>query len=95
MTCDFICLVLQAVGGAITSVTDGQDQSAKNTRQMGVNIMIAGLAFQVVSLGAFMAYAALYAWRWRAAKALHHHHSQVRSTRKWKLFIFGRSRPWK
>lgn len=47
--CDIISLILQAAGGALAA--SGNDMSMKNT---GVNIMIAGLAFQVVSLALFM-----------------------------------------
>ena len=48
--CDILSLVLQAVGGALASEAD--TQSALNT---GVNIMIAGLAYQVFSLLLFLA----------------------------------------
>ena len=44
--CDFLSLVLQAVGGAISSSTDGDAQN-------GVNIALAGLAFQVATLTIF------------------------------------------
>ncbi|GMG10674.1 unnamed protein product [Aspergillus oryzae] len=44
ITCDLICLVLQAAGGAITA-TAGQEQDG--LRQTGINIMIAGLASQL------------------------------------------------
>lgn len=58
VTCDLISLILQAAGGAITSVADDQ-----STRDKGVNIMIAGLAFQVASIAAFMALASEYGFR--------------------------------
>jgi hypothetical protein len=51
VTCDVISLVLQAAGGAITS--SAEDGAFRNE---GVNIMIAGLAFQVAALGIFMAF---------------------------------------
>ena len=51
VTCDVISLVLQAAGGAITS--SAEDSAFRNE---GVNIMIAGLAFQVAALGIFMAF---------------------------------------
>lgn len=50
VTLDFISLVLQAAGGAIASSSD----ESKDV-DMGVNIMIAGLAFQVFSLLMFYA----------------------------------------
>ncbi|KAI8905399.1 putative RTA1 domain protein [Powellomyces hirtus] len=48
--CDFISLVLQSIGGAIASIADTKEFS-----DVGVNIMIAGLVSQVVSLALFMA----------------------------------------
>lgn len=48
--CDIISLILQAAGGAMAA--SGGDMDSKQT---GVNIMIAGLVFQVVSLALFMA----------------------------------------
>lgn len=58
VTCDLISLILQAAGGAITSVADDD-----STRDKGVNIMIAGLAFQVASIAVFMALASEYGFR--------------------------------
>ncbi|KAI9726216.1 MAG: hypothetical protein M1828_001890 [Chrysothrix sp. TS-e1954] len=46
---DFVALVLQAVGGSLCSVADNPDLLNK-----GINIMIAGLAFQVFSLLCFI-----------------------------------------
>lgn len=58
MIFDFIALILQAAGGAISASADD-----KSTSDMGRNIMIAGLAWQVVSLGIFMLIWADYIWR--------------------------------
>jgi hypothetical protein len=49
MVFDFISLVLQAAGGAMAASQDKSDPSRD-----GVDIMIAGLAFQVVSLTVFI-----------------------------------------
>ncbi|TEY52903.1 hypothetical protein BOTCAL_0253g00060 [Botryotinia calthae] len=62
-TCDIISLVLQATGGAIASLADTQDQS-----DLGKNIMLAGLGFQVFSLILFVILCADFAWRVRCAK---------------------------
>ncbi|KAK0107329.1 hypothetical protein ONS95_004023 [Cadophora gregata] len=48
VTCDVICLVLQALGGGIASTADDTSGS-----DLGRNIMMAGLVFQVVSLTLF------------------------------------------
>ncbi|OJD32674.1 rta1 domain protein [Diplodia corticola] len=62
--CDLLSLVLQAAGGAITATAD-RDEPDKN--QMGIDIMIAGLASQVASLAVFMALCVEYAFRVRSA----------------------------
>lgn len=55
MTCDCISIILQGAGGAISAVA--QSQTLLN---QGVNIMIAGLAFQVFTLLVFFMLAAEY-----------------------------------
>ncbi|TAQ90541.1 hypothetical protein B7494_g1120 [Chlorociboria aeruginascens] len=57
MASDFIALLLQAAGGAIADTASAT--SGKNT---GVNIMIAGLAFQVISIVVFIALCAEFFW---------------------------------
>ncbi|KAJ9161912.1 RTA1 domain-containingprotein [Coniochaeta hoffmannii] len=91
MTCDFVCLVLQAAGGAITSTSGGPSREAAAMRQTGVNIMIGGLLFQVVSLFLFILYATIYAWRWRAATALHYRHrlQHAHMSFRWRSLVFG------
>jgi hypothetical protein len=59
---DFLCLVLQAVGGALADTA-----ATKAEEWEGVHIMIAGLALQVVSLLTFSALCAHFAWRLRNA----------------------------
>ncbi|KAK6836958.1 Sphingoid long-chain base transporter [Apiospora arundinis] len=61
VTFDFIALVLQGAGGGITATGDGD----KAKVDMGVNIMIAGLAFQVFSLVAFSVLCMDFGWRLR------------------------------
>lgn len=60
MSSDFTSLVLQAAGGGIAETADDDD-----TQQIGVDIMIAGLVLQVVSLVIFLAYATYFAVRCR------------------------------
>lgn len=57
---DIVCLILQAAGGAITATSGGTSKQAEATRNMGINIMIAGLVLQVVSLLVFTAGALHY-----------------------------------
>jgi len=62
--CDLLSLVLQAVGGALAATSDTTQDAHR-----GVNIMIAGLAFQIVSLLLFMALWGDFALRARKAIA--------------------------
>lgn len=62
MISDFFCLVLQAAGGAITATTGGASREAAAMRNTGINVMIAGLSLQVVSLLFFIGCALDYAW---------------------------------
>jgi len=49
--CDLVSLLLQAAGGGLASSASHQDKSPV----IGDNIMVAGLSFQVLTLGVFMA----------------------------------------
>lgn len=60
VTFDFICLVLQGAGGGLAATANTQADG-----KTGVNVMIAGLAFQVVSLVIFSAVCLDFAWRLR------------------------------
>lgn len=60
VTFDFICLVLQGAGGGLAATAKTHADG-----QTGVNVMIAGLAFQVVSLILFSAICLDFAWRLR------------------------------
>ncbi|KAI9720726.1 MAG: hypothetical protein M1828_005606 [Chrysothrix sp. TS-e1954] len=60
---DFVALLLQAAGGAIAATSDSPNS------QTGIDIMIAGLSFQVVSLTIFVGLCGDFAWRVRKARA--------------------------
>lgn len=89
-TITFICfdifsLILQAAGGAIAASTNDN-----STSQTGINIMIAGLAFQVVSLFLFMSMCTDFAFAVRRNKlTLDPAHSVLRGTTKFKAFLVG------
>ncbi|KAL9002827.1 MAG: hypothetical protein Q9188_004270 [Gyalolechia gomerana] len=55
--CDVFSLVLQAIGGALADTADTHE-----LEQTGIDIMIAGLSFQVVSLTVFAVLCADFAW---------------------------------
>ncbi|RAL13911.1 RTA1 domain-containing protein [Aspergillus homomorphus CBS 101889] len=87
VTCDLISLILQAAGGAITSIADADQY---DLAQNGINIMIAGLASQVVSLALFMALCLDYAWK--VHKNPHELNTEPRmrdlhQSRHWKAFL--------
>lgn len=90
ITCDVIALILQAAGGAITSIADSDQQDLSD---MGVNIMIAGLAFQVASLTLFIALATEFALRVRKApeEMRNAFTGSIRKGLKWRLFLWGES----
>ncbi|KIW97467.1 uncharacterized protein Z519_01051 [Cladophialophora bantiana CBS 173.52] len=85
VACDFISLVLQAAGGAIASTADDDD-----TNQLGINVMIAGLASQVVSLAIFIAICGHFAWKvFKNPQKLIPEHALLRNTRRFKGFLIG------
>ncbi|KAK3725032.1 phospholipid-translocating ATPase rsb1 [Vermiconidia calcicola] len=57
MTSDFLSLVLQAIGGAIADMAETNKDA-----QTGINIMIAGLFLQALSLVAFIFVFADFSW---------------------------------
>ncbi|RDW82713.1 hypothetical protein BP6252_03825 [Coleophoma cylindrospora] len=85
--CDFISLLLQAVGGAIASTAN--THSGTNT---GKNIMLAGLIFQVASLGLFGLCCAEFAWRVRSAKeGRNERYADLTRSTLFKCFLCGKS----
>jgi len=58
MCSDFLSLLLQAIGGAIADVSNSE-----STSQIGIDIMIAGLVLQAISLAVFLLFVADFAWR--------------------------------
>lgn len=86
---DLISLVLQAIGGGMAA-TAGDD---RNQQDLGTDIMIAGISWQVVTLFIFGACAGWYVWkRSRAAKRGNHLSEQARLTlanRKFQAFAIG------
>jgi hypothetical protein len=95
VSCDVIALILQSAGGALTSTAEGADG-----RQMGLNIMIAGLAFQVAALTLFIALSSEFAIRLRrrnlkgeyqisdGASLTKDDYAAIQGKKTWKLFLF-------
>ncbi|KAJ5723424.1 hypothetical protein N7488_001459 [Penicillium malachiteum] len=88
ITCDLIALVLQAAGGAVSSIATSSQQSLSNA---GVNTMIAGLAFQVGSLTLFVALALDFTLRVRRSAEIMKNEATetLRASGKWKMFLGG------
>lgn len=83
--CDFVSLVLQGAGGGITATAD--DKAASD---VGVNVMIAGLVFQVVALAAFMALCGWFAFRIRSHPELRNHaFADLTRTFQFRCFLGG------
>jgi hypothetical protein len=87
MSCDFASLVLQSIGGGITS-TSGD----KATSDAGVHIMVAGLALQVFSLVLFMVLCLEFGWHVRHARKedLEDRLEDLRSTGAFRAFKYGK-----
>ena len=85
--CDFISLLLQAIGGAIASTSDDEDSN-----QLGIDVMIAGLASQVVSLVIFAAICSHFAWRvLKNPTKLNPEFTSLRMSRRFRGFLLGKS----
>jgi hypothetical protein len=92
MTCDFIALVLQALGGAIADTA-----GTENVSDIGTHTMVGGLAFQVLSLLLFIGLAVEFALNVRRDRRTGRFQKQPRehvrfngkSEGVFKMFLFG------
>jgi hypothetical protein len=88
VTCDVVSLVLQAIGGAFAA-SDGDS----NLKQTGVNVMIAGLSFQVASLLTFIILSADFWWGLRGTNGVYEQQaSKLRTSTMFKTFPWGESK---
>ncbi|OAP54313.1 hypothetical protein AYL99_11414 [Fonsecaea erecta] len=87
ITGDLISLVLQAIGGGMAATAD-DNQSQQDT---GDDLMMAGIAWQVVTLFFFGGAASWYVFRrWRAHnEPLSAEASGFLNDRKFRLFVYG------
>lgn len=84
-SCDLLSLVLQAAGGAMTSTA-----KTYSTQQTGINIMLAGLSTQVVSLLIFIIMSTDYALRlYRNPGAWDTRHAALYQSRLFQAFLYG------
>lgn len=83
--CDLFSLVLQALGGGIASGANTNKQT-----QLGINIMLAGLSCQVVSLVIFAALCLEFAFRLRKnPQGWNPDHMELRSSPRFRAFLYG------
>lgn len=86
VTCDFFALLLQAIGGAMASSSD----SGSSLQDTGINIMIAGLSAQVVSLLVYITLCSDFAWRaYRNRDNWVPKHDSLRRTVLFKAFLWA------
>jgi hypothetical protein len=84
-TCDLFSLILQAAGGGMTSSATTYSQ-----QQTGINIMLAGLSAQVVSLFIFSVMALEYAYRlYRNPTAWDRTHASLYQSKLFRAFLWG------
>lgn len=85
---DFIALLLQAAGGGIASASNDDSLG-----QIGINIMIAGVSWQVFSLGLFTIVCLEFAWRVRKARKEDLNQQvefvELRRTTRYKVFLLA------
>jgi hypothetical protein len=83
--CDILSLILQAAGGGMASSADTSDSV-----QIGINVMIAGLGFQVFSLVVFSTMAIEYAVRvYRRPAEWNMTHSSLYNSKRWHAFLLA------
>ncbi|KAI5792556.1 RTA-like protein, partial [Peziza echinospora] len=85
VSCDFVSLILQGTGGGMASTNS-------KSPQMGTNVMLGGLGFQVFTLVLFIALCAEYGLRVRSTLAsgerqLDPMHASLRNSMRFKAFL--------
>ena len=89
---DILSLVLQAAGGAVTSIAPDDNRKLS---QSGINIMLAGLATQVASLTIFLVLCADFGRKVTKAKGhFDEEHRDIWGSRRWRYFLIGKTIPY-
>lgn len=84
---DLLSLILQAAGGAITSIAADDEP---NVRQTGINVMLAGLALQVVSLILFIILCIDFGLKVvKRRSEWNDKHRSIWNSRRWTFFLCG------
>jgi hypothetical protein len=83
--CDFISILLQSLGGSITASADTWDN-----HQLGIHIMIAGLASQVASMTVYVSLCLRFAWNvWKDPSKRNPNSEDLRESLKFRAFLYG------
>ena len=65
---DFVSIVIQGMGGAIAAASSGSDNPDPEKAELGSNLLIAGVSFQVVNMVVCGGIMMVYVHRYRAAR---------------------------
>ncbi len=85
MTSDFLSLVLQSIGGAMADTADNPADS-----QTGINVMIAGLFLQAISIAAFIGVFMDFWWKCRKGQLdMSPDKQRIRQTGIYKIFSWS------
>ena len=85
-TCDIISLLLQSLGGAIAATSNSVSSS-----NLGKNIMLAGLAWQVFSMVIFGLCSGEYAYRlWKTKRLRNPQHIELINSGLFQCCLFGK-----
>jgi hypothetical protein len=93
--CDFASIVLQAIGGGVAA--GGGSSDNLNIVNVGNNLIVTGIAFQVATMSACGILVLVYLWRYRKARPERHASSeksdfdttQANGAVSRKLYVFG------
>jgi hypothetical protein len=83
--CDFTSILLQTLGGSITA-----NANTLNSHQLGIHIMIAGLASQVASMTVYVCLCLHFAWNvWKDPLRRNPNSEYLRKSLKFQGFLYG------
>jgi hypothetical protein len=85
--CDFTSILLQSLGGSIVA-----NASTLDNHQLGIHIMIAGLASQVASMTIYVCLCLHFAWNvWKHPFKRNPNSERLRKSFKFQGFLYGES----
>ena len=83
--CDFVSILLQSLGGSITA-----SATTLSKHDLGIHIMIAGLASQVASMTVYVCLCLQLAWNvWKNPSRRNPNTEKLRESWKFQAFLYG------